>query len=145
MKRNRLETIRVLLLERQISSQEELLGCLREKGITTTQATLSRDMRELGVSKRPNSNGLYVYDIDVKPRPVTFMMTQALVSVSCSGNLMVIRTQPGYASYIAATIDHHALASILGTIAGDDTVLVVLSEGAVRDEVEASIRQLINH
>jgi transcriptional regulator of arginine metabolism len=142
------EVIRQLISSGRIGSQEELLSLLREKGIILTQATLSRDLHMLKVIKVPDGKSGHVY-----LNPEGFMpgnreeqlrvnyLADGFHDLQFSGNLAVIRTLPGYASSIAAVIDAAKPQLLLGTIAGDDTILLILKEGFTREEL---VRKLID-
>ncbi len=120
----------------RVGSQEQLLRMLREKGVTLTQATLSRDLKKMGIFKIPDGGEGYVYIVQ---EGITLQKNEQQLRVNYlaegfrgirfSGNLAVIRTLPGYASSIAAVIDRADLPEILGTIAGDDTILIVQEQG----------------
>ncbi|MFZ4724328.1 MAG: arginine repressor [Paludibacter sp.] len=141
-KRNRLQIISEILRSSVVGSQEELLKILSEKNCEVTQATLSRDLKLLKVAKTPLSNGAYKYILPPvnKPKPVegtynSFLSHGAVLSLEFSGQLAVVKTKPGYASAIAWDIDNKATEQVLGTIAGDDTILVIPREGVTRDEI----------
>ena len=141
-KRNRLQVISEILRSNVVGSQEELLKLLIERRCDVTQATLSRDLKLLKVAKTPLSNGTYKYILPSynKPLPaqvVTNAMISygAVLSIEFSGQLAVVKTKPGYASAIAWDIDNKATEEILGTIAGDDTILLVPREGITREDI----------
>jgi transcriptional regulator of arginine metabolism len=137
-KANRLDTIKMVISSQQVGSQEELLNILKNEGFELTQATLSRDLKQLKVAKASTVAGKYIY---VLPNDVMYkrnqsslttsemLMSSGFISIRFSGNLAVIRTKPGYASSMAYDIDTHNYDDILGTIAGDDTILLILKEG----------------
>lgn len=146
-KSNRHKAIEEIIISRQISSQEELLSLLTEKGFELTQATLSRDIKELQIVKMPTANGDYAYR-----RPSATISSQedasplsnfGFVSIEFSGQLAVIKTRPGYAMAIAGEIDAKAKETILGTVAGDDTILLIPRENISREEVSASLASFI--
>lgn len=131
-KQDRLILIGEILQRQVVGSQTALLLILKERGVEITQATLSRDLKTLKVSKVPLSNGLYKYSIPIHSKSMLETADKpaatshsAIVGVECSGNLVVVKTKPGYASAIAWDIDNRATKEALGTIAGDDTVLVI--------------------
>ena len=132
-KKERLETIGRIIGEEAIYNQEQLMNRLNEKGFVVTQATLSRDIRQLKVAKVHDANGMYVYRLP-EPQAIASKQTQGTTvpNIEFSGNLAVIKTRPGYAMGIASDIDTHAPKEILGTIAGDDTILVIPREGIKR-------------
>lgn len=133
-KKERLETICQIISEEPITNQEQLIKRLEEKGFSVTQATLSRDIRQLKVAKVHDANGLYVYCLPERPRFLR-KKADAHPNIEFSGNLAIIKTRPGYAMGIASDIDMHAPEEILGTIAGDDTILVIPREGFDRQSV----------
>lgn len=141
-KRNRLQIISEILRSTVVGSQEELLQMLNARQCDVTQATLSRDLKLLKVAKTPLSNGTYKYILPsynkpLPPQPTTNTLIShgAVISLEFSGQLAVVKTKPGYASAIAWDIDNKATNEVLGTIAGDDTILVVPREGVSREEI----------
>lgn len=141
-KRNRLQIITEILRSKVVGSQEELLKLLQDRQCDVTQATLSRDLKLLKVAKTPLSNGLYKYVLPVYNKPLSVQPTAnptisygAVLSIEFSGQLAVVKTKPGYASAIAWDIDNKATEEVLGTIAGDDTILVVPREGITREDI----------
>ena len=127
-KSGRLESILRIVGEQPISSQDELLSLLKKEGYVVTQATLSRDIKALKIVKVPDGHGGYRYvphSLNAAHR--TVKSQSGVVSVEISGQMCVVRTLPGYASVTAAAIDDANVPCTMGTIAGDDTVLVILS------------------
>ena len=150
VKRDRIETLKMLISSQELSSQEEVLKALSKEGYKLTQATLSRDLKQLKVAKATSMNGKYVYVLPNEtmykrvsnPRSLKeMMMTPGFLSINFSGNMIVIKTRPGYASSIAYNIDNHDIPEILGTIAGDDTIFLVKKEDASE---EALLKSLAN-
>ncbi|WP_026424352.1 arginine repressor [Actinokineospora inagensis] len=128
-----------LVAERAIRSQTELATLLQAEGIEATQATLSRDLDELGAVKLRGADGgapTYVIPEDGNPvrgvqggtSRLTRLLAELLVSADGSGNLTVLRTPPGAAQFLASAIDRAALHEVVGTIAGDDTLMVICRE-----------------
>lgn len=147
-KKNRHRTIREILKQEDIVNQDILLTMLLDRGFEITQATLSRDMKELKVVKAPIASGQYAYQLseDVKPQEVhgmTNLVASGFVNIEFSGQLAVIKTRPGYAMAIASEIDHKATEYVLGTVAGDDTILVIPREDKTREEVVDSLSTFI--
>ena len=131
-KRMRLAAIESIVNEVPIDGQEQLLKLLKDRGFSVTQATLSRDFNELQIVKVPDGDGGYRY----MPHPQRGQSDQqpsTLVSVEVSGQMAVIRTRPGYASALAAEVDEARLKGVMGTVAGDDTVLVILRAEVKKD------------
>ena len=149
-KSSRLDTIKMIISSKEIGSQEELLQELGKEGYTLTQATLSRDLKQLKVAKAASMNGNYVYVLPnntMYKRMVDSHSTGDLIrhtgflSIEFSGNIAVIKTRNGYASGLAYDIDMSRTPEILGTIAGADTIMLVLREGCTR----TSVKQALNH
>lgn len=151
-KNSRIEALKMLISSNEIGSQEEALQALQKEGFNLTQATLSRDMKQLKVAKAASMNGKYVYVLPnetmyrrvPKPKLAKEMLeTPGYISISFSGNMAVVKTRPGYASAIAYNIDNSDLPDILGTIAGDDTIFLVIKENARRTVVTEHIESLV--
>ncbi|MFI8564939.1 arginine repressor [Rhodococcus sp. NPDC078407] len=142
-----------LLATHQVRSQPQLASLLAAEGIDTTQATLSRDLEELGAVKlrAPDGGvGMYVVPEDGSPvRGVSGgtdrllkLLGELLVSTDHSGNQAVLRTPPGAAHYLASALDRAAMPEIVGTIAGDDTILLIAREPHTGGEVAEKIEKL---
>ena len=151
-KQNRLNAIRFIIANEQIGSQEELLKRLHMQGFNLTQATLSRDLKQLKVAKTTTGDGSYAYILPDSPlyhrigkgRQVhANHMGNGFVSISFSANIAVIKTRPGYAGGIAYDIDEHGLPSVLATVAGDDTILLVIKENCTHKEVQQHLENII--
>lgn len=144
-KKERLDAICRIIQTEKIGNQEELLKQLENSGFQVTQATLSRDIKQLKVIKVHDGNGNYVYrlpDYSALMQPVK-EQTQHHPNIEFSGNLAVVKTRPGYAMGIASDIDTHAPHEILGTIAGDDTILIIPREGISRDKIVKALAHFI--
>lgn len=138
-KENRKKTIADLINSQKIHTQDELIKRLEEKGIAVTQATLSRDIKELGAVKVSDPvDGLY-YRIQSIP---VLKSHFTAVSVELSGQMCVIRVKPGFASPVAAEFDEARVPGVMGTIAGDDTVLVILREDADKTYITNLIKAM---
>lgn len=134
-----------LIRDTAVRSQTELGAMLEAEGLHTTQATLSRDLEELGALKLRGVGGgapVYVIPEDGSPRPMAGgtsrlgrLFGDLLLSHEASGNLVVLRTPPGAAQFLASAIDRAALLDVIGTIAGDDTILVVARAGLSGEEL----------
>ena len=154
IKKDRLETLRMIISSREMGSQEELLAALQEEGFKLTQATLSRDLKQLKVAKAASMGGNYVYVLPnvtmykrvSSPAQVKEMMqVPGFISINFSGNMGVIKTRPGYASSIAYNIDNSDIPYILGTIAGDDTIFIVISEHASESDVVSALSKVVHN
>ncbi|MFP5310044.1 MAG: arginine repressor [Actinomycetes bacterium] len=132
-KRERQQVLRDLLDRAVLTSQAEVRRALAGEGIETTQATVSRDLDELGAVKVRGADGRLAYRLDVgtgagRVRLETTLQ-QFVTGVTSSGNLVVLRTPPACANPVASAIDLAGLDDVIATVAGDDTVLVVAAEG----------------
>jgi transcriptional regulator of arginine metabolism len=146
LKAARQRALATLLRDRQVSSQALALEHLRRQGFDATQATVSRDLEDLGAVKVRGPHGRLVYAL---PEPeggrgaghdeVRRMLGASLLAIVPSGNLVVLRTPPGHAAALASTLDRAGIDGLAGTVAGDDTVLVVCAE---RTPGRALARQL---
>ncbi len=151
-KNKRLEILRKLVACKDLSNQEEALEALAREGFKVTQATLSRDLKQLKVAKAATIDGKYVYVLPDKtmykriatPKVTESSFRSGFLSLTFSGNLGVLRTHPGYAGSIAYDIDLADIPEFLGTIAGDDTIIIVLREGVEHEYVEKKIRELMD-
>ncbi len=130
------EVLRLVQNER-INRQEELRGRLRKLGFEVTQATLSRDFRELKIVKAVDGSGMLRYQRLPEAEDVMPVRCRA------SGNLLVFKTQPGMAAPLAYRIDGLKLSQILGTVAGEDTVLAVVAENSEAEQVKSQLLEMI--
>ena len=152
VKNNRLEALRLIISSQQLGSQDELLSALQKEGFKLTQATLSRDLKQLKVAKAASMSGNYVYVLPNEtmykrvssPNTIREMMkVPGFVSINFSGNIGIIKTRPGYASSIAWNIDNSDIPEILGTIAGDDTIFIVIKEGIKHQDVIDTLSDVV--
>ena len=130
------QAILEIIHNKRVYNQEELALLLKEAGISSTQATLSRDLNALKISKIPGEG----YVIPVKNHPPTTDLSSGILRIQFSGQLAVLKTRPGLASAVAALIDTQMVRPIIGTIAGDDTILLI---GRV-DVTQADILDALN-
>ncbi|MBE0011366.1 arginine repressor [Arthrobacter sp. AET 35A] len=148
--------IRAILTGQSVRSQAELAALLADDGVLVTQATLSRDLVELGAVRVRASEGTLVYAVpaegggrtpqsgvtqEVLDSRLSRLCSELLVTAEASGNLVVLRTPPGAANFLALAIDHSVMPSVLGSIAGDDTIMLVTRDPAGGPEVAARFRQ----
>ena len=146
MKTQRHAAILRVVRERRIQSQDELRGALAEEGFTVTQATLSRDIRELGLAKLadPKGGAYYTHPNRGAVRPdLAHVLPTLLVSVDGVGPLLVLKTASGSAGAVTEALDQAGWAEIIGTIAGDDTVLVITRSQRLREQTAARIQALV--
>ena len=145
MKTRRQRRIVQLLRRQPISSQEQLARLLRRHGEQVTQATLSRDLEELG-AVRMRENGRVVYRLPDEPPPgeerLRHMLQDFMLEVEASGNLVIVKTPPGGANAVARALDNTTVKDVIGTVAGDDTIMVVCREGVAGQTVARRLRTL---
>ncbi|SHG64652.1 transcriptional regulator, ArgR family [Thermosyntropha lipolytica DSM 11003] len=148
MKARRHFAIIDIISNQRITTQEELCEALRKNGFDVTQATVSRDIKELQLVKIPDKEG-YRYAL---PAPAPLIASQermkrafadAVVNIDYSGNIVVVKTLPGAAQSIASIIDNYDNPRILGTVGGDDTVFVVVKPEKAAEEIAAEFRSFI--
>ena len=151
MKFQRHNAIRELVSHALVANQDELRRKLRRRGFEVTQATLSRDIHELQISKGPNGyslpsgngNGAGAATVDDGPPSVAEMMKSFGLQVRHAMNQVVLRTVMGGAQPMAAALDREAWSDVIGTIAGDDTVLLICADIKRANEVEARLRKML--
>jgi len=146
MKAQRHIKIREIIATRDIETQEELVEELKRAGYNVTQATVSRDIKELHLVKVPTNNGRYKYSLPADKRfnplqKLKRMLTESFVGIEKSENLIVMKTLPGNAHAVGALIDNLDWPEIIGTIAGDDTILIVCRD---REKVPDIINRFID-
>ena len=145
-KTERHHAIREIVEARAVGSQEELRRLLRQRGWDVTQSTLSRDLRELRLARVPTADGARYVVTDASPEPdrVTLdtLLPQLFDRIDGVGELLVLHTLPGGAQAIAYALDSEQWPDLLGTIAGDDTVLLVCRSAQARERMTRRIRTL---
>lgn len=149
MKTRRHTKILELITEKDIDTQEELLRCLRECGFDVTQATVSRDIKELRLIKTLSGGGKYKYttgkenaeDISAK---FLSMFNDSIRMIESAGNLVVVKTMTGMAQAVCAAIDSMQPKSFLGTIAGEDTILIICKTETQAQETQEELKRIIS-
>lgn len=132
MKRYRIMKIKEIIQKKVIETQEELAAALKEEGIVVTQATVSRDIKDLMLIKIPYKDGHYRYALSNEKQNVisknhaAILFQEAIVKIDSTMNMVVLHTIPGSASSVAFALDHAQNKSVVGTLAGDDTILIIL-------------------
>jgi len=147
-KARRLLAIEKIIDEENVSTQEELLKILKRKGISCTQATMSRDLRQIGVGRIPNGAGGYKYSLSENIRSVVnskvkLNIVPVIRDLVEANGLMVIKTIPGNASNTAFFIDESGRYEIAGTIAGDDTILLIPRGGITLRQVHTCLEIIL--
>lgn len=153
-KKDRIAAIREIVQGQNISCQDELLQELIRRNFPVTQATLSRDLKQMQIAKIATRDGGYMYVMpDVaasmkSPGPSQFIAPHQMtgvISIECSSVLIVVRTKPSYASSIAYNIDQSFLPEVMGTLAGDDTVVVIPRSGYTTTQVAEALCRVLSH
>ena len=148
-KHQRQHRVERLLASQMVTSQEQLVGLLADEGIESTQATVSRDLDDLGAVKVrvPGAESMYAIPEHPADRVVPIdqlrrVMGEWVVDVGYSGNLVVLRTPPGSAHVVASALDRTGIEGSIGTVAGDDTLMVVAAEGTTGEQLATALRAL---
>lgn len=148
MKRIRQEKLLELISKYEIETQDELIERLRESGFEVTQATVSRDIRELKISKMTTGKGTYRYVLPKHTAPASNMkfnsaLIDALISIDYACNIVVLKTHAGLANAVAVGLDSMHLDNILGCVAGDDTILLVSRSEDAASQIADRFRNMI--
>lgn len=149
MKTKRQAKIMEIISNTNVETQEQLLQLLQEAGFTSTQATISRDIKELRIVKELTALGTYRYTAAAKEVPATFsnrlntIFRECVTNFDYAQNIIVIRTLPGLANAAASALDAMDLSVVLGTLAGDDTVMVVMRDNNSAAAFCGEIKSLI--
>ena len=132
MKNDRQEQILAIIAEESIETQEQLINRLQEKGIPSTQATISRDIKQLHLVKEPYGGGRYRYAVSAQKTKLNFadrlqiILRESIVDVDDAQSIVVLKTLPGLANAAASAFDGMDMPSKVGTLAGDDTVMIIM-------------------
>lgn len=140
--------IRDIISKYEIETQDQLVQTLKDAGVDVTQATISRDIKEMHLIKVPTASGNYKYSL---PRVHEYnteqklhrAMTDAFVSIDGAGHFLVLKTLPGNAQAIGSLLDHLKWDQMLGTICGDDTCLIICKDDAFIDEVREKLLAML--
>ena len=150
MKTQRQAKIMEIISNTNVETQEQLLAALQEAGFTSTQATISRDIKELRIVKELTSFGTYRYTTSARELPGTFstrlntIFRECVTGFDYAQNIIVIHTLPGLANAAASALDAMNMSVVLGTLAGDDTVMVVMRDTNAAAAFCGEIRSLTN-
>ena len=146
MKQKRQQTILKIISERDVKTQEELTKRLAEAGFVATQATVSRDIKELGIFKLALSDGTYKYAITQEEKRENKedlkLFSKSVISIKCALHTIVIKTSSGMANAVAATLDAVLNHEVLGTIAGDDTILIIMESPEQADKMASRLYKM---
>ncbi|GEK33978.1 transcriptional regulator AhrC/ArgR [Kurthia sibirica] len=140
--------IRDMIANREIETQDELVDLLKEAGYNVTQATISRDIKELHLIKVPLQDGRYKYSLPADQRfnPIQKLhraLADAFVSIDGASHFLVMKTLPGNAHAIGSLLDHLDWTEILGTICGDDTIMILCREESMREVVKNRLLEML--
>lgn len=149
MKNIRQQKILELIENYDIDTQEMMIDKLREAGINATQTTISRDIRELKLVKGMNGKGNYKYILpgvkkDKNIPVLNSVLTESVVGIEAAGNIVVVKTYPGMANAVAVCVDSLEKPHIVGSVAGDDTILLVVRTDDIAREVAKELREAFN-
>ncbi len=148
MKNERQDKILAIIAAEAIETQEQLIDRLREEGISCTQATISRDIKQLHLIKEPTGSGTYRYAVSAQKVKLNLadrlqtILRESIVSVDSAQNLVLIKTMPGLGPAAGAAFDGMEIPSKVGTVAGDDTVLVVMREDESAADLCSEIEEM---
>ncbi len=148
MKKERQAKIKEIISSYKIDTQDELIKRLKENGFTATQATMSRDIKELKLTKISDGVNGYYYVFPHSTRvndinKLNHSLTHLILSVNCAMNIIVIKTHAGMAQAVATGIDNIKSDDILGCVAGDDTIFVVASSDEIAQNIGAKIKTMM--
>ncbi|SDY56817.1 transcriptional regulator of arginine metabolism [Evansella caseinilytica] len=140
--------IREIIVNQEIETQDELVDQLRSDGFNVTQATVSRDIKELHLVKVPMMDGRYKYSLPADQRfnPLQKLkraLVDSFVSIDQTNNLIVMKTLPGNANAVGALIDNLDWVEIMGTICGDDTILIICREQSDTEEISERFLEML--
>ena len=145
MKQNRHRIILKILSETDVKTQEQLTDELKSRGFMVTQATVSRDIKELGLIKLPLADGSYKYAVTREeknePREHLTIFSRSILSVQAAMHTIVVKTNAGMASAVAASLDTFIGHEVVGTIAGDDTLLIITENPESAEEMAGRLRR----
>ncbi len=148
MKPGRQNVILEIIAEREIETQHQLLAALAERGIRSTQATLSRDIKDLGLVKQLGPHGVYRYVVSGRAgdeearQKLKSIFRESVISFDTAQNLLVVKTLPGLASAACSAIDANHVDNLVGTIAGDDTAFLAMRDADAAKELYRTLSGL---
>ena len=150
MKSKRQQEILDIVAQRDIETQEQLLDALKERGVSTTQATISRDIKQFHLVKELTAGGIYKYAVSQRKTALNnvgrlqTIFRQGVTSYDMAQNIVVLRTMPGLASAAAAAIDAMEIPELVGSLAGDDTVILIMRTNGSAEEFCEEIREMLS-
>lgn len=150
MKNERQMLILEIIGQENIETQEQLLTRLQERGISSTQATISRDIKQMHLIKEPVGQGVYKYSVSGNRTRLNFaeklrtIFRESITSIDSAQNIVVVKTMPGLASAACAALDDMDLSYMMGSLAGDDTAFLVMKDTPSADTFCEEIQEMIN-
>ena len=149
MKNVRQSEILEIVRSKDIDTQEQLLEELKARGFTTTQATISRDIKELRLVKELTGSGGYRYALSERKTASTSdtrlrnIFKEGVVSVDVAQNIVVVRTMPGLASAACSALDNMEIEGVVGTLAGDDTGILIMRDNSLAQQFSSEVHKLL--
>ena len=149
MKNDRQSQLLQIITDERIETQEQLLERLQQRGIKCTQATISRDIKELHLVKEPAGQGRYCYAVSAHRTKLNFadrlrtIFRESVLSVDYAQNIVVIKTMPGLAQGAASALDGMEISEMVGSLAGDDTVLIIMRNSDSASDFFAEIKEML--
>ncbi|MBQ7778745.1 MAG: arginine repressor [Oscillibacter sp.] len=149
MKNSRQNMILEIITQENIETQEQLLSRLQERGITSTQATISRDIKQMHLVKEPVGHGVYKYAVSGNRTKLNFaeklrtIFRESITGVDYAQNIVVLKTMPGLASAACSALDNMNYSMLVGTLAGDDTAFLVMRDTESAAEFCEEIKEML--
>ncbi|MCI8398260.1 MAG: arginine repressor [Oscillibacter sp.] len=149
MKNDRQTMILDIIAQENVETQEQLLSCLQQRGIVSTQATISRDIKELHLIKEPLGRGKYKYVVSGNRSQLNIaeklqtIFRESIISVAYAQNIVVIKTMPGLANGACSALDNMEETDIVGSLAGDDTAFLVMKDTESAAEFCEEIKEIL--
>ena len=151
MKSSRQAMILEIIEQEAIETQEQLLKILRDRGVESTQATISRDIKQLKLMKKPMGKGLYRYAVSEEKhikfniaRKLKMILEESVIEIHAARNLVVLKTMPGLASGACSALDHMNPPGMLGSLAGDDTAFIVMKDDKAASDFRRDIQEILD-
>ena len=149
MKNNRQAMILEIISQENIETQEQLLAKLQERGIKSTQATISRDIKQMHLIKQPAGQGVYKYAVSDNRNRLNFaeklrtIFRESITSIDYAQNIVVIKTMPGLASAACSALDNMDLTYMVGSLAGDDTAFLLMKDTEAAETFCEEIKEML--
>lgn len=150
MKARRQQEILNIIEEHDVETQDQLLAELKARGMQSTQATISRDIKQMHLIKEPVGQGVYKYAVSGNRTKLNFaeklrtIFRESVISIDCAQNIVVLKTMPGLASAAGAAIDGMDIPELVGSLAGDDTAILIMRTGEAAEEFCEEMREMLS-